>query len=75
MDRVGTRYVQIDPKKIVAVVETNLPDAGNMLDKQNPMCQQIADNVVTFLLQEMAMGVFRRNFCRCKVAWAISIMR
>ena len=21
------------------------------------------------------MGVFRRNFCRCKVAWAISIMR
>lgn len=54
MDRVGTRYVQIDPKKIVAVVETNLPDAGNMLDKQNPMCQQIADNVVTFLLQEMA---------------------
>ena len=56
MDRVGTRYVQIDPKKIVAVVETNLPDAGNMLDKQNPMCQQIADNVVTFLLQEMAHG-------------------
>ncbi|EOW3633931.1 acetyl-CoA hydrolase/transferase C-terminal domain-containing protein [Escherichia coli] len=56
MDRVGTRYVQIDPKKIVAVVETNLPDAGNMLDKQNPMCQQIADNVVTFLLQEIAHG-------------------
>ncbi|XMR37795.1 acetyl-CoA hydrolase/transferase C-terminal domain-containing protein [Escherichia coli] len=55
-DRVGTRYVQINPKKIVAVVETNLPDAGNMLDKQNPMCQQIADNVVTFLLQEMAHG-------------------
>ncbi|MBW6087504.1 hypothetical protein HTS61_16450 [Escherichia coli] len=27
-----------------------------MLDKQNPMCQQIADNVVTFLLQEMAHG-------------------
>lgn len=37
-------------------METNLPDAGNMLDKQNPMCQQIADNVVTFLLQEMAHG-------------------
>ncbi|XPE53460.1 hypothetical protein ACNKHX_17670 [Shigella flexneri] len=26
MDRVGTRYVEIDPKKIVAVVATNLPD-------------------------------------------------
>ncbi|EFN6913315.1 acetyl-CoA hydrolase/transferase family protein [Escherichia coli O10] len=56
MDRVGTRYVQIDPKKIVAVVETNLPDAGKLLDKQNPMCQQIADNVVTFLLREMTQG-------------------
>lgn len=56
MDRVGTRYVQIDPKKIVAAVETNLPDAGKLLDKQNPMCQQIADNVVTFLLREMAQG-------------------
>ena len=40
----------------VSPVETNLPDAGSMLDKQNPMCQQIADNVVTFLLQEMAHG-------------------
>ena len=67
MDRVGTRYVQIDPKKIVAVVETNLPDAGKLLDKQNPMCQQIADNVVLFLLREMARGAFRRNFCHCKV--------
>ena len=43
MDRVGTRYVPNRSEKIVAVVETNLPDAGNnMLDKPNPMCQQIA---------------------------------
>ena len=56
MDRVGSRYVQIDPQKIVAVVETELPDAGNALDKINPVCQQIADNVVTFLLDEMARG-------------------
>lgn len=56
MDRVGSRYVQIDPKKIVAVVETELPDAGNVLDNNNPVCQKIADNVVTFLLEEMARG-------------------
>lgn len=62
MDCVGTCYVQIDLKKIVAVVETNLPDAGNMLDKQNFMCQQIADNVVTFLLQEMAHGRISLEF-------------
>lgn len=54
MDRVGTRYVQIDPDKIVAVVDTELPDSGNVLDSANPVCQQIADNIVTFLLEEMA---------------------
>lgn len=54
MDRAGSQFVQIDPQKIVAVVDTNLPDAGNMPDKTNPFCQQIADNVVTFLLEEIA---------------------
>lgn len=42
------------PEKIVALVETNLPDAGSASDKTNPLCQQIADNVVSFLLAEMA---------------------
>lgn len=56
MDRIGTQFVQVDPAKIVAIVETELPDAGNALDKQNPVCQQIADNVVTFLLKELASG-------------------
>ncbi len=43
-----------------------LARAGNMLDKQNPMCQQIADNVVRSCCRKWRMGVFRRNFCRCK---------
>lgn len=59
MDRVGARYVQIDPTKIIAVVDTELPDGGNVLDNANPVCQQIADNVVTFLLEEMAHGRIR----------------
>ncbi|NDO80588.1 acetyl-CoA hydrolase [Citrobacter sp. NCU1] len=53
MDRVGSHCVQIDPKKIVALVDTELPDAGNMTIKENPTCQQIADNVVAFLLNEI----------------------
>lgn len=56
LDRIGSQYVQIDPAKIVAIVETDLPDAGNALEKANPVSQQIADNVVTFLLNEMALG-------------------
>ncbi|MGL5287184.1 MAG: succinate CoA transferase [Aeromonas sp.] len=62
MDRVGSQFVQVDPHKIVAVVDTELPDAGNALDKENPICQQIADNVVTFLLNEMAHGRIPREF-------------
>lgn len=54
MDRVGTQCVQVDPKKVVAIVDTELPDAGDASDKTNPVSQQIADNVVTFLLAEMA---------------------
>lgn len=53
MDRAGSQCVQIDPKKVLAVVDTELPDAGNASDKTNPVSQQIADNVVTFLLTEM----------------------
>ena len=56
LDRIGTQYVQIDPAKIVAIVETELPDAGNALERANPVSQQIADNVVAFLLNEMALG-------------------
>lgn len=56
LDRVGKQYVQIDPKKIIAVVDTELPDNVNTFGKVNPFCQQIADNVVTFLLDEMARG-------------------
>ena len=62
MDRVGARYVQIDPTKIIAVVDTELPDGGNVLDNANPVCQQIADNVVTFLLEEMARGRIPAEF-------------
>ncbi|SUG36736.1 propionyl-CoA:succinate CoA transferase [Salmonella enterica subsp. arizonae] len=62
LDRVGNQYVQINPRKIIAVVETNLPDAGNVLDNANPISQQIADNVVTFLLDEMAQGRIPAEF-------------
>ena len=40
MDRVGGQCVQINPKKVVAVVDTELPDAGNAADKTNPVSQQ-----------------------------------
>lgn len=62
MDRVGKQYVQIDPQKIVAVVDTELPDDGNTLNKTNLICHQIADNVVSFLLKEIVSGRIPGDF-------------
>ncbi|WP_145573229.1 succinate CoA transferase [Yersinia mollaretii] len=56
LDKVGQSYVQVDPSKIVGIVETELPDASNSLDRANPLCEQIADNVVNFLLNELRLG-------------------
>lgn len=56
LDKVGQPYVQVDPSKIIGIVETELPDASNSLDRENPLCEQIADNVVNFLLNELKLG-------------------
>lgn len=52
----GQSFVQVDPSKIIGIVETELPDASNSLDRANPLCGQIADNVVNFLLNELRLG-------------------
>lgn len=62
LDRAGTPYVQVDPKKIIGIVESNLPDANNNLDCENPLCEKIADNVVNFLLNEIRLGRIPADF-------------
>ncbi|HDL6937469.1 TPA: succinate CoA transferase [Yersinia enterocolitica] len=56
LDKVGQPYVQVDPARIVGIVDTELPDASNSLDRENPLCEKIADNVVSFLLNELKLG-------------------
>ncbi len=53
LDRAGENYVQIDPKKIIAVVHTHLADQINEFGDENPLCRQIAHNVEGFLLKEL----------------------
>jgi len=53
LDRAGENYVQIDPKKIVAVVHTHLADQITEFGDENPLCRQIAHNVEGFLLKEL----------------------
>ncbi len=48
-DRVGTHYVEIDPSKVVAVVESRAPDSPVAFKPTTETDRKIARNVVEFL--------------------------
>jgi len=54
IDRVGTQYVQVDPDKIVGIVENDQPDEISAFTPADAVSQRIADHVVDFLRSEMA---------------------
>lgn len=61
-DRVGTEYVQIDPNKIVGVVEVNLPDEARGFTAPDPITEQIGQNVADFLTSNLHSGIIPPNF-------------
>ncbi|KAA6352642.1 Propionyl-CoA:succinate CoA transferase [termite gut metagenome] len=61
-DRVGTPYVQVDPKKIVAVVETNIQDEARPFTAPDPVTDQIGVNVAHFLTMDMKRGIIPSTF-------------
>jgi len=61
-DRIGTPYVQVDPKKIVGVVECNLPDEARSFKDSDPVTDKIGWNVAEFLLNDMRRGVIPKTF-------------
>ena len=44
-DRIGLPYIQVDPKKIVGVVETNWPDEARSFAAADPLTDKIGQNV------------------------------
>ena len=54
--RIGTEYVEIDPKKIVGVVESNIPEEARAFKAVNAETQAIGENVVDFFLRDMKAG-------------------
>ena len=54
--RIGTEYVEIDPKKIVGVVESNIPEEARAFKAVNAETQAIGENVVDFFLRDMKTG-------------------
>lgn len=61
-NRIGTPYIQVDPAKIVGVVETNLPDEVGGFDPVDETTNQIGKNVADFLAAEIRAGRIPSEF-------------
>ena len=61
-DRIGTPYVQVDPAKIVGVVEVNRPDEARPFTDADPITMQIGHNVAHFLISDMKRGIIPSTF-------------
>jgi acetyl-CoA hydrolase len=61
-DRIGTPHMQVDPKKIVGVVETNEPDQSRPLKTASELHMRIGQNVAEFLASEIRTGRLPKSF-------------
>ena len=62
LDRIGRRYAEVDPAKVVGVVHTNEPDGGRLFSAPDKVSRGIAGHVSQFLLDEMAAGRIPAQF-------------
>jgi succinate CoA transferase len=61
-DRIGKPYIQVDPKKIAAVVEVHLCDEARDFTEPDPITDQIGINVANFLAADMKHGIIPSTF-------------
>lgn len=61
-DRVGQPILQVDPSKIVGVVEINEPDETRGFDEVGELTARIGRNVANFLAAELRRGVIPKSF-------------
>jgi len=55
-NRIGEPYLQVDPRKVVAVVETHSGDRDNVFSQPDANSQRIAEYIIDFLAHEMKHG-------------------
>jgi succinyl-CoA:acetate CoA-transferase len=60
-DRIGIPYFKVDPKKVVAVVETASHDRNSPFNPPDLTSQQIADHILEFLEHEVKKGRLPEN--------------
>ncbi|MDR1527620.1 MAG: acetyl-CoA hydrolase/transferase family protein [Dysgonamonadaceae bacterium] len=61
-DRIGSPYVQLDPEKVVGVVETRLPTEISPFTPLDEVTAQIGRNVANFLCNEIKAGRIPASF-------------
>jgi acetyl-CoA hydrolase len=61
-DRIGGSVVKVDPRKIVGVVETDLPDETGAFDPATEVTRKIGQNVAEFLASEVRLGRIPKPF-------------
>lgn len=61
-DRCGNMCVKVDPKKIVAVVESNVPNGGGKFAPMDDVTKKIGENVAHFLAAEIKAGRIPASF-------------
>ena len=61
-DRKGVPYVQVDPKKIIGIVEVNKPDEARDFTEPDPITDKIGQNVADFLAADMKRGIIPSSF-------------
>ncbi len=62
LSKVGAAYAQVDPSKIIGVVQNHEPDEVSEFSGSDEACERIAENVESFLLSEMAKGSIPKSF-------------
>lgn len=53
-DRIGEPYLHCDPAKVIAVVETQLPDRNSSFAAPDALSRRIAGHIIEFLQQEVS---------------------
>lgn len=56
-DRIGKPYVQVDPKKVVGIVEVHQPNEPVVFKELDPVTEKIGENVVNFILNDIKRGI------------------
>ena len=61
-DRIGTPYIQIEPEKIIGIVDTDLSDGVKDFDTLNEVTMKIGKNVSDFLAEQLKTGRIPAEF-------------